>query len=372
MAEDKQLIMQLLNMFAQQMGNIGQQRQQARQARAQMAAEQQRMAQQKQLAMAQLAQGAEDLKLKNEFQKAQLEDMKITAGFNKLRMQSAEQEAKWKVAQEEHPETIQQFTENVAKEPFKGIKDLGPISQALGLLKNVPATIQTAAAGPQMQPGMTEGQFIQSEAGKGVPYAAMGGLTAKEELTPFEQEMQKLQMQFMKGQITAQQYGARLSEMELPLAEYRAAHPEWMEPGYGYPRGGGYGSGGGGFGGTPTTPEPTALSPEQQYQQDADVLTRAGELGEEDLAAQVDSMIEYYKGNYSAGNASKEELVALAASYGWTFNPADYSVADIFDGLRDHLIQRFRYKKPEEAGKKRVPLEVEEALPSKGSPGRMY
>ena len=346
MAENKQLLLQLVNMLTQQLQGIGQQRQQGSQFRAGM----EMNAAQMQFAKKQEAERAKESIADREIR---LKDLNLRIKESETRQKAidlgVQQEAKiaeWGAVSRPGKETTQKFTERVAGEPFKDVKDLGSISQALGILKNMPSTIQTAAAGPQATPGMSYPEFYAQETAQGAaPQELAGVARLQENLTPIEQELQNLQVQFMKGQITAQQYGAQLTKLEVPLAEYRSVHPEWQEPGYGYPRGSGPSLGPA----APITSEAPALSPEQQYQQDAGVLTRAGELGEEDLAAQVDSMIQYYKDNYSAGNASKEEIVALAASYGWTFNPADYSVADIFDGLRDHLIQRFRYKKP--AGK---------------------
>ena len=85
MAEDKQLIMQLLNMFAQQMQGIGQQRQQASQARAQMAAEQQRMAQQRQQAAAQLTQNAAAQESLNKYRTAEIKGWKLDWQTEKLK-----------------------------------------------------------------------------------------------------------------------------------------------------------------------------------------------------------------------------------------------------------------------------------------------
>ena len=124
MAEDKQLLMQLLNMFAQQMGNIGQQRQQGSQFKAGMAQRQQGLQMQQQ----QIAEGNRRWQAGEPARKAQVDaaNLQIKALKHEASLTKQKEQIGSLVSEYMSQEGISNFTNaEQAFEKIPGLKEHG-------------------------------------------------------------------------------------------------------------------------------------------------------------------------------------------------------------------------------------------------------
>lgn len=181
MAEDKQLLMQLLNMFAGQMQGIGTRRQQGSQFRAGMEMDRAQMAQREaasarshEVAMGQLEATVNRDKWLNKWTEEQIKTEKLNKELAEL---TAGEVVEHRIKTAPHEETPGELTERGVGEWRGEMTDnVGVLSQLTGLLKGAGKALDVAARGPQQVPGMTTEEWLAGEEREGVDPRALAGI----------------------------------------------------------------------------------------------------------------------------------------------------------------------------------------------------
>lgn len=170
MAENKQRLLQLLDMLTMQFGNIGAQRRQGSQFRAGMQRDKAMMEQRRELALKQLDQRAAELKSENTFRAAQMKSMELD-------IERGRQETLYDIAAQ--PETTEAFTKRGAEQVTEGVTDDMRLLKRIGQIgANIGATARIAALGPRA--GMTQEAFKEQQVAAGVDPAALSTLPEPE------------------------------------------------------------------------------------------------------------------------------------------------------------------------------------------------
>ncbi|GAH35692.1 unnamed protein product, partial [marine sediment metagenome] len=161
MPQDKQVLIQLVNMLAGTLQGIGQRRQQGSQFKAQAGMQQKQMQQQRELALKQLDQRAAELKSTNTFRTAQMKSMELDDKETQIGIEGAAAEAEWQMEREAKTETMGDVTKRAAGELTEGTGDgMGLLNSIAAITKNFPTSTRTMMEGPQTTPGMTKAEFI--------------------------------------------------------------------------------------------------------------------------------------------------------------------------------------------------------------------
>jgi len=184
MAQDKQALIQLVNMLAGTLQGIGQQRQQRSRDKAQMGLQKEQL----EMSRIRLDNEIERMKQETDYNKAILglrqAEEKRTAYEFELDQETKEVEAEWQMEREAKTETTGDVTKRAAGELTEGTGDgMGLLNSIAAITKNFPTSTRTMMEGPQTTPGMTKAEFIARESAEGTSMAALGNLSEPSAIT---------------------------------------------------------------------------------------------------------------------------------------------------------------------------------------------
>ena len=176
MAQDKQALMQLVNMLAGTLQGIGQQRQQASQYKTGMARDKARMEQDRELAMKQLDQRAQQLKSENAFRQAQMKSMELDDKATEMDIAATklETETTQEIAAKTSelstqgvptmPQTAFEKYPDIAKSALPGdVRETKPITQEQLAPELMKAFADNPAAQAQIMKSFGGGNLFKSE-----------------------------------------------------------------------------------------------------------------------------------------------------------------------------------------------------------------